>query len=44
MAVPVTVAKVGWGTEPISLVEWKGNEGDRVQQAGTLLVITTGKI
>jgi len=44
MAVPVTVAKVGWGTEPISLVEWKGSEGDRVQQAGTVLVITTGKI
>jgi pyruvate dehydrogenase E2 component (dihydrolipoamide acetyltransferase) len=44
MAVPVTVAKVGWGTEPISLVEWKSNEGDRVQQTGTVLVITTGKI
>lgn len=44
MAVPVAMAKVGWGTEPVTLVEWKVKEGDRVEKATPVLAITTGKI
>ena len=44
MAVPITVAKIGWGTEPVTLVEWKANEGDRVEKNSTILVTTTEKI
>lgn len=44
MAVPVAMAKVGWGTEPVTLVEWKAKEGDRVEKATPVLAITTGKI
>ncbi|MEE8418835.1 MAG: dihydrolipoamide acetyltransferase family protein, partial [Dehalococcoidales bacterium] len=44
MAVPVAMAKVGWGTEPVTLVEWLSKEGDRVEKATPVLAITTGKI
>ena len=44
MAVSIALPKLGWGTEPITLVEWKAREGDRVEQGSTVLVITTGKI
>ena len=44
MAVPITVAKIGWGTEPVTLVEWKASEGDRVEKNSTILVTTTEKI
>jgi pyruvate dehydrogenase E2 component (dihydrolipoamide acetyltransferase) len=44
MAVPITIAKVGWGTEPVELVEWKANEGDRVDRDSTILAVTTKKI
>ncbi len=44
MAVPVAVAKVGWGTEPLTLVEWKAKEGEWVERDSSVLVITTEKI
>ncbi len=44
MAVPIIVAKIGWGTEPVTLVEWKADEGDRVEKNSTILVTTTEKI
>ena len=44
MAVPITIAKVGWGTEPVELVEWKASEGDRVDRDSTILAVTTKKI
>ncbi|MFC2038423.1 dihydrolipoamide acetyltransferase family protein [Chloroflexota bacterium] len=44
MAVPITMAKVGWGTEPLTLIEWKAAEGDRVEKTSTILIITTEKI
>jgi pyruvate dehydrogenase E2 component (dihydrolipoamide acetyltransferase) len=44
MSVPVSVPKVGWGTEPIELVEWKVTEGSLVEQDATVVVITTKKI
>ena len=44
MAVPVAMAKVGWGTEPVTLVEWLAKEGDRVEKTAPVLAITTGKI
>jgi pyruvate dehydrogenase E2 component (dihydrolipoamide acetyltransferase) len=44
MPVPVSVPKVGWGTEPIELVEWKVPEGARVDRDATVVVITTKKI
>jgi len=44
MPVPISVPKVGWGTEPIEIVEWKIAEGDRVDHDSTVVVITTKKI
>ncbi len=44
MSVPISVPKVGWGTEPIELVEWKVAEGSRVDRDSTVVVITTKKI
>jgi pyruvate dehydrogenase E2 component (dihydrolipoamide acetyltransferase) len=44
MSVPVSVPKVGWGTEPIELVEWKVTEGSLVDRDATVVVITTKKI
>ena len=44
MAVFITIPKLGWGTEPLTLVEWKAKEGNWIEQGDIVLVITTGKI
>ncbi|MFC1900660.1 dihydrolipoamide acetyltransferase family protein [Chloroflexota bacterium] len=44
MAVPITIAKVGWGTDPVELVEWKASEGERVENDSIILAVTTKKI
>ena len=44
MAVSVMIPKLGWGTEPLKLVEWKAKEGDRVEQGNVVLEVTTEKI
>ena len=44
MSVPIAMPKVGWGTEPIELVEWKANEGSRVDRDSSVVTITTKKI
>ena len=44
MATKVIVPKLGMSTEPITLVEWKAKEGDRVEQGSVVLVVETEKI
>ena len=44
MAVPIKAPKLGWSTDPLSLVEWKAKEGDRIEQGSVVLVITAEKI
>ncbi len=44
MAISIAVPKIGWGTEPLKLVEWKAKEGNRIEQGDIVLVITTEKI
>jgi len=44
MAVNVAIPKLGWGTEPLKLVEWKAREGDWIKQGDIVLVVTTEKI
>ncbi|MBA7671829.1 Dihydrolipoyllysine-residue acetyltransferase component of pyruvate dehydrogenase complex [subsurface metagenome] len=44
MAVSIAIPKLGWGTEPLTLVEWKAKEGNWIEQGDIVLVITTEKI
>ena len=44
MAVSIAIPKLGWGTEPLRLVEWKAKEGNWIEQGDIVLVITTEKI
>ncbi|MBI2848232.1 MAG: 2-oxo acid dehydrogenase subunit E2, partial [Chloroflexi bacterium] len=44
MAVPISVVKLGWSTEPVTLVEWKAKEGERVEKGRPVLVISSEKI
>jgi pyruvate dehydrogenase E2 component (dihydrolipoamide acetyltransferase) len=44
MATKVIVPKLGMSMEPITLVEWKANEGDRVEKGSVVLVVETEKI
>ena len=44
MAVSIAIPKLGWGTEPLRLVEWKAKEGNWIEQGDVVLVITTEKI
>ena len=44
MAVSVAVPKLGWGTEPLKLVEWKVKEGNWIEQGNIVLEVTTEKI
>ena len=44
MATPITIAKIGWGTDPVELVEWKANEGEFVENDSIVLAVTTKKI
>jgi pyruvate dehydrogenase E2 component (dihydrolipoamide acetyltransferase) len=41
---PVIVPKLGMSTEPITLIEWKAKEGDRVEKGSVVLVVETEKI
>jgi pyruvate/2-oxoglutarate dehydrogenase complex dihydrolipoamide acyltransferase (E2) component len=40
----IIVPKIGMGTEPIMLVEWKAKEGDKVEAGSVVLVVETEKI
>jgi len=44
MVVSIAVPKLGWGTEPLKLVEWKAKEGNWIEQGDIILVVTTEKI
>ena len=44
MAVSIAIPKLGWGTEPLTLVEWKAKEGNWIEQGDVVLVVTTEKI
>ena len=44
MATKVIVPKLGMSTEPITLVEWKAKEGDKVEKGSVVLVVETEKI
>ena len=44
MATKVIVPKLGMSTEPITLVEWKAQEGDQVEKGSVVLVVETEKI
>ena len=44
MAVSIAIPKLGWGTEPLTLVEWKAKEGNWIEQGDIVLVVTTEKI
>ena len=44
MAVSIAIPKLGWGTEPLRLVEWKAKEGSWIEQGDVVLVVTTEKI
>ena len=44
MAASIKAPKLGWSTDPLSLVEWKAKEGDRIEQGSVVLVITSEKI
>jgi len=44
MAVPIIAPKLGWSTDPLTLVEWKTKEGNRIEQGSVVLVITAEKI
>jgi pyruvate dehydrogenase E2 component (dihydrolipoamide acetyltransferase) len=43
-ATKVIVPKLGMSTEPITLVEWKMQEGDRIEKGSVVLVVETEKI
>jgi dihydrolipoamide dehydrogenase len=44
MALPITIPKLGWSTEPVKLVEWAAKEGGWVERGSNVLVITSEKI
>ena len=44
MTAKILIPKLGMSTEPLTLVEWKAKEGDRIEQGDIVLVIETEKI
>jgi len=40
----VIVPKLGMSTEPVTLVEWKAKEGDKVEKGSVVLIVETEKI
>ena len=44
MATKIIAPKLGVSTDPVLVVEWKANEGDRVEKGDVVLVIETEKI
>ncbi len=43
MAVNITIPKLGMSVDEVNLVEWKVEEGDRVEQGDVVLVVETQK-
>jgi pyruvate dehydrogenase E2 component (dihydrolipoamide acetyltransferase) len=43
MAVPIVIPKLGMSVDEVQLVEWKVNEGERVEKGSVVLVIETQK-
>ncbi len=44
MATEVIVPKLGMSNEPITLIEWKAKEGERVEKGSVVLIVETEKI
>jgi len=44
MATQIGIPKLGMSTAPLTLVEWKVQEGERVEQGSVVLVVETEKI
>ena len=44
MATEIIAPKLGMGTEPLAVVEWKAKEGERVEKGSVVLVVETEKI
>ncbi|MCD6453466.1 MAG: hypothetical protein J7K77_04190 [Dehalococcoidales bacterium] len=44
MATKIVVPKLGMGDAPLTLVEWKAKEGDRVNKGDVVLVVESEKI
>ncbi len=44
MALPITTPKLGWGTEPVTLAQWKVKEGSWVERGSSVLAVETAKI
>jgi len=44
MAIEIMAPKLGMGTEPLTVVEWKFKEGEKVAKGSVVLVVETEKI
>ena len=44
MATKILMPKLGMSTAPLTLVEWKAKEGDRVEKGNVIMVVETEKI
>ena len=44
MAVKIIAPKLGMSTEPLTIVEWKLKEGEKVTKGSVVLVVETEKI
>lgn len=44
MATKISMPKLGMSTAPLTLVEWKAKEGDRVEKGNIVMVVETEKI
>ena len=44
MAAKILMPKLGMSTAPLTLVEWKAKEGDRIEQGNIVMVVETEKI
>jgi len=44
MATKILMPKLGMSTAPLTLVEWKGKEGDRIEKGDIIMVVETEKI
>jgi pyruvate dehydrogenase E2 component (dihydrolipoamide acetyltransferase) len=44
MATEIIAPKLGMGTEPLTIVEWKFKEGERVDKGSVVLIVETEKI
>jgi pyruvate/2-oxoglutarate dehydrogenase complex dihydrolipoamide acyltransferase (E2) component len=44
MAAKILMPKLGMSTAPLTLVEWKAKEGDRIEKGDVVMVVETEKI